>query len=274
MAPNSHTFKLGKFTCHALFDNRKPKPLAEFFPFNVTPEELAAACAEHSIDPDNAFFHFNSLLVKAGEHTLLIDAGLGNAHLLASMDQAGFDPEDITDIYLTHADGDHVDGLLDDEGKPVFPNARIFMWQTMYDLWSNEANLEKIDYAPENFVRNIMPVIKDRVIGVELEEEFIPGVKAVFGQGHKIDHSAVLIHSEGESLLHVSDAIFHPLHAPYPDWLALFDTMHGLVVTTRRELIERSIMEKALVFAMHFPFPALGRFEEAGDAWRWVSTET
>ena len=117
-----------------------------------------------------------------------------------------------------------------------------------------------------------MPKIKHQVTPVELEEEFLPGIRAVYGKGHKIDHSALLISSQGESLLHIGDAILHPLQASYPGWMAKHDRLPDQTESSRRALIERSVIENALVFAAHLVFPGLGRFEEAGDAWRWVAT--
>ena len=45
-----------------------------------------------------------------------------------------FKPEDITDVFISHAHPDHIGGLVDKTGKLVFPNAGYFINKTEYDF--------------------------------------------------------------------------------------------------------------------------------------------
>lgn len=40
--------------------------------------------------------------------------------LLESLSKAGFKPEDVTDVFISHAHPDHIGGLIDKSGKLVF----------------------------------------------------------------------------------------------------------------------------------------------------------
>ena len=75
------------------------------------------------------FIPVNNFLFQRDGATVLIDAGAGNTmqptlgKLPANLKAAGIDPADVTHIVLTHMHPDHANGLVDEAGKPVYPNA-------------------------------------------------------------------------------------------------------------------------------------------------------
>jgi glyoxylase-like metal-dependent hydrolase (beta-lactamase superfamily II) len=85
---------------------------------------------------------------------------------------------------------------------------------------------------------------------------------------------ALSIASGSDQLLHLADAVLHPVHLEYPDWYPGFDLLHDAALTTKRRLLDRATDEEALVLAFHFPFPGLGRVSRSGTAWRWQPVET
>ncbi|WP_261561550.1 MBL fold metallo-hydrolase [Frankia tisae] len=72
----------------------------------------------------------DGFLIRTGDRTVLVDAGLGpfsargfhGGHLLDSLTALGVQPADVTDVLLTHLHGDRT-GWTALEDKPVFPNA-------------------------------------------------------------------------------------------------------------------------------------------------------
>ncbi|MFZ1678102.1 MAG: MBL fold metallo-hydrolase [Saprospiraceae bacterium] len=111
------------------------------------------------------------LLIDAGDQRILVDTGLGdkqddrffshyflhgNETLLSSLHNAGYSPDDITDVILTHFHFDHVGGAVkkDENGNlsPTFPNAKYWTTQKHYD-WAYEPNArERASFLKENFV--------------------------------------------------------------------------------------------------------------------------
>lgn len=83
------------------------------------------------------------------------------------------------------------------------------------------------------------------------------------------DHSAVEIASQGETLLHVVDAIRHPVQVANPEWASFIDSLPAQIGPTNRLLLDRAVDKQATVFGAHLAFPALGRVEETDEAWRW-----
>lgn len=261
-------FTLGAYRCLVFNDSQQDYAYHELAD-NLSAGELAQVLAAHGLMGSRTTMDYNVLLVDTGEHTVLVDAGDRGGALRTQLKAAGISPADIDLIYLTHADEDHIGGLVDDEGGLNFPNASILMWQGMWDLWSAGAPLSDDENIPWYFIRHVVPAIRARVEPVELEGEFLPGFRAIYGRGHGPDHSALRITCAGETLLHIADAVHHLLHISYPDLLCYWDRsgMPGEVVRTRRQLFERAVEEGALVFGPHLPFPGLGWLSEREDGW-------
>jgi len=268
-------FTLGAFKC-LVFNDYQQEYGYDSLANNLSTEQLAQVLTSHGIEGDQTTMDYNVLLVITGEHTILVDAGIRGGELPKQLQAAGIAPGDIDLIYLTHADGDHVSGLADENGEIDYPNARIVTWQNMWDLWSTEKVLAKNQPLPEYFIRHVVPVIKDRVEPVALDAEFLPGFQAIFGRGHSAGHSALRITSAGETLLHLGDAIHHLLHIAFPELLCSWDIARAPneMVSSRQQLFKRAVIDNALVFGAHLPFPGLGRITAQENGWQWQAMDS
>ena len=287
MTTDIYRFKVGDFQCVAVSDGTHtyapptfPPPAIFLFP-NAPREQLGQTLGEHNLDPEQWtewVSPYICLVVNTGEHQVLVDTGAGSlapttGKLVQNLKAVGITPEDIDTIIITHGHPDHIGGNTDTEGKPAFPNARYVMWQDEWDFWTSEQAETKLDEHVRDvllsYARKNLPPIQSRLHLVNRETEILPGIKAIAAAGHTPGHMALAVSSEGEQLLCVSDVVLHPIHLEQPEWHAAVDFDPKQVQATRRRILKRAAVEKALVLGFHFPFPGLGHVSQSGDTWRW-----
>jgi glyoxylase-like metal-dependent hydrolase (beta-lactamase superfamily II) len=277
-----HEFSLGSFRCLVLFDNSKTARLSQVFP-RIPEEKLAAAMLDLGLEDETVTVGYNCLFVNTGSQKILIDSGSGSGKLLENIYRAGIEPTDIDTIVITHGDGDHIGGVYD------FPNAQLVMLGLGWKLWTSDegrAQLveefvslfrsklsaeEEAAMARRRLVygESVLPAAQSRVGMVEPEVEFVPGIRLLAAPGHRSDHSAVEIESDGEMLLHVVDGIRHPLQTANPNWASFIDSDPVETAATNRRLLARAAAKNALVFAAHLPYPGLGRVRGQDGRWIW-----
>jgi len=129
-SPGWYSARIGRITVTALFDGTIPMPVDKEF-VAPAPAKLKALLARDGLGttvpmPVNAF------LIDTGQRIVLVDAGTGALKMFGeglgrvptNLRAAGYTPEQIDEIYLTHMHGDHVGGLTID-GRAVYPNATV-----------------------------------------------------------------------------------------------------------------------------------------------------
>ncbi len=292
MNTDVYRFKLGDFQCIAVSDGIHTyapptfPPPAIFLFTNAPRERLEQTLREHNLYPEQWtewVSPYICLAVDTGEHRVLVDTGANGldpntGKLLQNLKAAGIAPEDIDTVIITHGHPDHIGGNTDSEGRPAFPNAKYVMWQDEWDFWTSEQAETKLDEHVREvllkFARKNLPPIRGQLELVDHETEIVSGIRALAAPGHTPGHMALAISSGGEQLLCVSDAVLHPIHLEQPEWYSAVDFAPEQVVATRRGLLKRAAAEKALVLALHVPFPGLGHVSQSGDTWQWEPIST
>src|ERR1700744_2884203 len=142
-------FTIGSYGAVALKDGALEEPVdGKSFVVGQSNEAVGAVLKAGGAPGDHFEFSIQPLLVHAGNHVLLFDTGVGNWYgdiggkLPDSMKAAGEKAASVTDIYISHAHGDHIGGLVTPSGALAFPNATIHMsapeWKWLSSL-TNEA---------------------------------------------------------------------------------------------------------------------------------------
>jgi glyoxylase-like metal-dependent hydrolase (beta-lactamase superfamily II) len=272
-------FTIGDFSAMALRDGALELPNDnEVFGVGRTPHEVAELLAAADLPADKLHLSIQPLLVKAADRVLLFDTGGGanmgasGGRLAASLDAAGIDPRSITDVFVSHAHFDHIGGLRDSQGRLAFPNAAIHMsspeWSFLKEMKPETAAAFGIDDHAA-----IVAAISARMAAFEPGADIVAGVvEAVEIRGHTPGHSGFLIRSGPNSLLYVGDAVHHfVVSVQKPDWTIAFDMDAPTAEASRSDLLARSATSGQRIYAVHFPFPGLGKVERRANGFVWVA---
>ncbi|SDT98202.1 Tat (twin-arginine translocation) pathway signal sequence [Verrucomicrobium sp. GAS474] len=278
----SQTFRVGAIKVTSFRDGTAALPLRPIM--TNAPAGEAEAVMKAAGLPDPVPISFNVLLIEDGTEKILVDTGYGAlagaaaGGLPAALRGYGLAPEKVTAVVLSHAHGDHYGGLLDAAtGKLNYPNARLFITQTEYDFWTSGANLSKTPLPADQQKGMIegsakaLNALAGKWEKVPTNQKIIEGVWLLPAPGHTPGHSALLIASGNEQLLHIVDAAHnHVLMFARPEWTIAFDTDPAQAVATRRRLFDRAAADKLRIMSYHLPFPGTGRIVTEGKGYKWV----
>ncbi len=186
------------------------------------------------------------------------------------MAQAGYKPEDVDVVVITHGHPDHIGGLTKG-GEPVFPKARYVFGAADFDFWKKGENVrEARKFNRELYVKICLP-LADRSTFIKPGDEVVPGIRAVDAFGHSPGLLAFHIESDGKTLLNWADTCNHYVVAiQRPDLHLDVDDDKEKAVATRKRILDMAATDKLFVAGFHMPFPGLGYVEKAGGAYRWV----
>ncbi|HCD6787749.1 TPA: MBL fold metallo-hydrolase [Klebsiella pneumoniae] len=130
-APGFFRYALGNLVVTALYDGYvtlDPMSLS-----GITDEERKSDLARQLLPTSGALdTSVNAFLIHNGERLILIDAGSAHfagpsmGRLLDNIAAAGYKPEDVDTILLTHMHPDHIGGITNDKGEALFVNVKWF----------------------------------------------------------------------------------------------------------------------------------------------------
>lgn len=261
-SPDVYRFKVGTIETIALRDgglSGLPNDNA-ILGVGRTPAEVSAVLTANSLPGDTFELSIQPLLVRDGQRLVLIDAGAGAnmgegaGKLPASLRAAGVEPSTITDVLISHGHGDHVGGLVDAAGALTYPNATI-------RLSAPEWTALQADAQMATLVTAIAPKVETFEPGAQVT----PAVLAVPIRGHTPGHTGYEIHSGDDRLLYIADsAHHHVVSVQKPDWANSFDG-NAAAMQSRIALLGRAADENLRLYAVHFPFPGIGRVTRRED---------
>jgi glyoxylase-like metal-dependent hydrolase (beta-lactamase superfamily II) len=259
VTPAAHSFNIGKLKLTALHDAQFVFPNdGKTFGVDSTPAAVGEVLRSANAPTDRITLSVNSLLVRTGRRVLLIDTGIGAKALIASLGEAGVSPKAVTDVLITHSHGDHIGGLLDENGHLAFPKATIRMSSAE---WA---------WMQKNGPAEVVKAISAHVHTFEPGAQIAPGVTSVALGGHTPGHCGYEIASGDSRLLDIGDVAHSSIVSlEKPEWTVQFDNDSALAKTTRRAILTRLAKDQELVYAPHFPFPGVGHIVADGTGFAW-----
>jgi glyoxylase-like metal-dependent hydrolase (beta-lactamase superfamily II) len=279
-----HRTRLGALEVLVVNDGFATRDVMRGFIPGATEAEIAAALAAGGGTPGQPFANpYNVTFLRGPGGLVMFDAGTGGQSgpqtgtLGANMRAAGLDPAQVVRVIQTHFHPDHINGLVDREGKPVFPNATISVPAREWSFWLDPAEESR---APEarraNFAlaRRRFDAYAGKVSTFAPGAEVMPGVTAVATPGHSPGHTSFLVADGAQQLMVLGDAVTNPVFfMANPGWYPVLDMDPAQAVETRRRILDRLATDRIPVIGYHFPMPATGRVERAGTGYRLVPAD-
>ncbi len=266
-APGFYRMHVGDIEVVALSDGTFPMPVGQLLK-DITPEALNEAL-RHAFVADPVEASVNGFLINTGRHLVLVDSGAGAmfgptlGHLVSHLRAAGYTPEQVDEIYITHMHGDHVGGLVA-AGKAVFPNALVRAAEAESGYW---LDTQQRDAAPESAKGGFTSamtalgpyVAAGRYKPFHGSTELVPGVEAIEATGHTPGHTAYRVSSRGDSLLLWGD-LMHvaAVQFPNPSVTIAYDSDADAARSQRLKVFREVAATGVLVGGAHLPFPGLG----------------
>jgi glyoxylase-like metal-dependent hydrolase (beta-lactamase superfamily II) len=257
-----HRLTLGDFELTAVSDGTYRLDGGAFF--GVVPkvmwEKKVKADAENYVPVG-----LNSVVVRTGQHTVLVETGIGNklperlikifgqpAKLLDNLNSVGISPEDIDVVINSHLHFDHCGWntmIKDGRIVPTFPKAKYYAPEGEWQHGRLQLERDAISYMSENYD----PLIKTgRMELLQGDQQIVPGISVRVFPGHTLHMQAVIIQSGSQTACYISDLIPTSAHIDLT-WVMAFDLLPLRTIESRKRYYAQSIPEKWLTMFTHDP---------------------
>lgn len=280
--PGVYSFRLGEFTITALSDGTVPQDLHKVLTNTDSAEIEQLLDRNFLANPVEA--SINAFLIDIGDKQVLVDTGAGKlfgpglgGKLQTSLKAAGYAPDDIDLILITHVHTDHSGGLVEN-GRLMFPTATVYAGKPDVDLWldpENAANAERLHLDRRYFdeaTKTIKPYLDaGKLKLLSGETAILPGIMARPTPGHTPGHNLYVVESRGESIEFWGDILhFGSIQFPNPRITVIYDVDSNAAAAQRSQQFARAERSRRLVAAAHLPFPGVGHIRADDRGYTWV----
>jgi len=232
--------------------------------FGVVPKALwqkKAAPDEHN----RVLLGLNSVVVRTGKHTVLIETGIGNklpdklrriygqpAQLLEGLSAAGISPDDIDVVINTHLHFDHCGWNTvrrGDQFVATFPKASYYVQAGEWRHGRRQLERDAISYIGANYD----PLVaNEKMQLLHGDQDIVPGISVKVFAGHTRHMQAVFVQSAGKTACYISDLIPTTAHLDLT-WVMAFDLFPLETIESRKRFYSQAIPETWLTLFTHDP---------------------
>src|ERR1700738_707322 len=245
--PGFYRLQVGDLEVTALFDG----------PAVVDPNWLKGtkATVDAAVEALNEDPHMREaadagFLVNTGKQLILVATGAGTwygggtlGRLAGNLRSAGYSPEEVDIVLITHLHADHIGGLTTQDGKRVFPNADVYVAKAESDFWLSPEIAAKAPKDAQPFFQSAQaiaaPYIKaGRWHTFSGSETIVDGIQLVPLPGHTPGHTGYEFSSQGNAILFWGDIIHaQRVQLQRPEVTVVFDTDATAAAATRNRLL-------------------------------------
>jgi len=234
-ADGIYSFKVGQFEVYMLVESERAGSTS------IIPGADAAMIKRYI--PETGFKQStNAFLIKAPGQNILVDTAFGGA-IFDKIKTLGLGLDQIDAVLLTHMHGDHIGGLQKD-GKPLFPNAKIYLSEKEHSFFTKTQLNQGAIAALAPYGSKVITFEPD-ALGAAAQE-ILPGISAIASYGHTPGHTAYLVENGGAKLIIAGDFLHVALvQIPNPDISATYDMDQKAAATSRRQILDYAAKNKS-----------------------------
>ena len=224
----------------------------------------------------------NCLLIETPAGRVLVETGIGERvdektrtmrayegpPIVPALESAGFAPDTVDHVAMSHLHFDHAGGLLRADGTRAFPRATIVAQRAEW-----EVALGDNPRLVASYVQPELTLVRDW--GAEGwadgERELLPGVSVVPTGGHSTGHQAIVVRGRGaggRTLAFFGDLLMRPW-AANPRWVTSFDDFPLDSVARKADLFAQAADEQWIVVLSHERDRPIGRLVRDRDRFRY-----
>ena len=242
----------------------------------VVPRMMWNKLVADEIDADHRLLQaLNCLLVETPSGRALVETGIGDRiddkgrrmrsyqgpWILPALEAAGFAPDTVDVVAVSHLHYDHAGGVLRGDGSRAFPRAsfvaQLAEWQIA--LGENPRLVASYDQPELRLVRDL------GVAGaVNGDAEILPGVSVISTGGHSAGHQGVVVRGRDRTVGFFGDLCMRPWSAN-PKWVTAFDDFPLDSVAIKASLFARAADEGWTIVLSHEPVHPVGRLVRDRD---------
>ncbi len=281
--PGFYRLKIGDLEVTALFDGAA---VGDSHWLNGTQPTMDGVVKALHEDPHMLEAAETGFLVNTGKQLILVDAGAGTwygggalGRLGGSLRSAGYTPDEVDIVLVTHLHSDHVGGLTTHDGKRVFPNAKVYVAKAESDFWLSPEIAAKAPQDAQPFFQSAQaiaaPYLKaGRWQTLSGSETIVDGMQLIPLPGHTPGHTGYDFSSKGHHIMFWGDTIhLQSVQLQHPELTVVFDIDPTAAAATRTQLLVKLAREDVVIAGPHMLFPSLGRLRTAGSGYSWTPVQ-
>src|SRR6202162_6630848 len=279
--PGFYRLKVGDLEVTALYDGT-----GVFDPhwLNGTKAAMGGVAQALHEDPHMLDVIDTGFLVNTGKQLILVDAGAGGwwgggalGRLAGRLRSAGYTPEEVVLVLVTHLHSDHVGGLTTQDGKRVFPNADVYVAKAESDFCLSREIAAKAPKDAQPFFQSAQAIAAPYIKAGKWHtfsgsEPIVDGMQLAPLPGHTPGHTGYEFSSKGQTILFWGDIVHaQRVQLQHPEVTAIFDIDQTAAASTRQQLLPELAREDVLIAVPHSSFfPPLGRLRKEGSGYSWT----
>lgn len=254
---------LGNFELTAFSDGTYPLDGGAFF--GVVPKVMWSRKVAAD-DRNYVTAGLNSLLIRTGRETVLVETGMGNklsermvkfygqpAQLIESLAEGGVAPDEIDIVINSHLHFDHCgwNTVRDANGKivPTFPRAKYYAPEGEWQYARKPSERDAISYIADNYD----PLVASgQMTLLKGGEEIVPGIRVETFRGHTAHMQAIIVESQGKKACYISDLMPSTAHIDLT-WGMSFDLYPLDTIESKKRYYAQALPERWLTVFTHDP---------------------